>query len=345
MENPVDEGSRRISVDLPNQLIDRFDELKREWGLRGRGAVVRRLLEDLLGDETNLENSSVNNPGLSIQQDLKNSIENIPQSEYNETKALVLIGGNKSDFENQDPSIINDSGDSINLKSHINFSSKVINLPGFVQKRSENMRASLDSVEIEQDALVSTVNEKDLLNALKAASEHWINLYGQPPGETVVEASMIWLARDIWPRLEFTEGRYFTWSEANRCIKQYCSNWKYKSPSFERVIVIAGVLEDPFGTANLAQRTPTLIRRFVNRFKRSHNVTSFQTLESTMTVHGALKLLDLPTKAGASLTLLKIRDSYKLKAMTLHPDAGGSTDAMRQLNEAYQLLKELYRKT
>ena len=40
---------------------------------------------------------------------------------------------------------------------------------------------------------------------------------------------------------------------------------------------------------------------------------------------------------------IKIRDSYKSKALTLHPDAGGSTDAMRRLNEAYQLLKELYR--
>jgi hypothetical protein len=27
----------------------------------------------------------------------------------------------------------------------------------------------------------------------------------------------------------------------------------------------------------------------------------------------------------------------------VHPDSGGSTDAMRRLNEAYQMLKELYR--
>ena len=72
-------------------------------------------------------------------------------------------------------------------------------------------------------------------------------------------------------------------------------------------------------------------------------MTSFQTLESTMTVHGALKLLDLPTYAGASLTLIKIRDAYKEKALAYHPDAGGSTESMRRLNESYQLLKELYR--
>jgi hypothetical protein len=29
--------------------------------------------------------------------------------------------------------------------------------------------------------------------------------------------------------------------------------------------------------------------------------------------------------------------------MQSHPDAGGSTDGMRRLNEAYQMLRELYR--
>ena len=62
-----------------------------------------------------------------------------------------------------------------------------------------------------------------------------------------------------------------------------------------------------------------------------------------MTVHGALKLLELPTQAGASLTLNRIRIAYKAKAMSVHPDSGGSTEAMRKVNEAYQLLKDLYR--
>ena len=82
-----------------------------------------------------------------------------------------------------------------------------------------------------------------------------------------------------------------------------------------------------------------LIRRFVSRFKRSRKVTSFETLESTMTPHGALKQLELPTQAGQSRTLRSIRDAYKRKAL-IHPDSGGSTDAMRRLNEAYQMLKE-----
>jgi curved DNA-binding protein CbpA len=30
-------------------------------------------------------------------------------------------------------------------------------------------------------------------------------------------------------------------------------------------------------------------------------------------------------------------------ALQHHPDSGGSVEAMRRINEAYQLLKELYR--
>ena len=47
--------SRRISVDLPEHLIDEFDALKKEWGLRSRGAVFTRLLEYVLPNEDNDE--------------------------------------------------------------------------------------------------------------------------------------------------------------------------------------------------------------------------------------------------------------------------------------------------
>ena len=49
------EGVSRISVDLPSDLIDRFDELKDQWGLRRRGAVLERLLETLFDDNENQE--------------------------------------------------------------------------------------------------------------------------------------------------------------------------------------------------------------------------------------------------------------------------------------------------
>ena len=57
-----------------------------------------------------------------------------------------------------------------------------------------------------------------------------------------------------------------------------------------------------------------------------------------------LSLLKLSTSAGSAHTLNKIREAYKYKALEIHPDAGGSTDEMRKLNDAYQLLKNMYRK-
>ena len=39
------ESLKRISVDHPGDLVNRFDQLKEERGLRRRGAVFERLLE------------------------------------------------------------------------------------------------------------------------------------------------------------------------------------------------------------------------------------------------------------------------------------------------------------
>jgi hypothetical protein len=190
---------------------------------------------------------------------------------------------------------------------------------------------------------VPVVSFDHLTACCAKAINHWTNLYGSMPGATVLEAVMLWMARDIWPQLDGSEGRTFTWSQVNQSMRDVCADWAVQSPKFEHVIVAAAVLEDPFAAGSVEDRIPTLIRRFVNRFKRSRRVTSFETLESTMTLHGALRLLELPTQAGASLTLRSIRDAYKRKAIEAHPDAGGSTDGMRRLNEAYQMLRELYR--
>jgi curved DNA-binding protein CbpA len=53
--------------------------------------------------------------------------------------------------------------------------------------------------------------------------------------------------------------------------------------------------------------------------------------------------LELPTQLGQRVTLAEIREAYREMALRHHPDSGGSVEAMRQLNEAYQLLNELYR--
>ena len=342
MEPSEKETTRRISIDLPNKLIEKFDQLKKEWGLRARGAVLERLLEIVLSDEEegvdNTEEINFDNKVINTYQ-----TQNAISSEYNEETSLVLIQGeNNISLEEQ----IN-KGRSGSYEKRLNNNQKSqIDLPGFVRKKGEQLKSSLGSKKREskfEEPFLSSVKDVEVKSALKAANNHWLTLYGQAPKDTVVEAAMTWFAIDIWKQLEGTDQLPFTWTAANKLMAKYLATWEIKEPNFERIIVIAGVLEDPFGTNSLAQRMPSLIRRFVNRFKKSHKVTSFQTLESTMTVHGALKLLGLPTTAGSSLTLQKIRESYKQRALAFHPDAGGTTESMRRLNEAYQLLKELYR--
>ena len=126
-------------------------------------------------------------------------------------------------------------------------------------------------------------------------------------------------------------------------MMELVEGWSDAPASFERVVVTAGVVEDPFSAATLAIRIPTLIHRFAQRFRRKHKGTSFQTLEHTMTLQGALRLLEIPTQLGQRVTLAQIRDAYRELALRHHPDSGGSVETMRRLNEAYQLLKELYR--
>ncbi|WP_320676854.1 ribbon-helix-helix protein, CopG family [Prochlorococcus sp. MIT 1300] len=347
MAGAEEEVTRRISVDLPSHLVERFDELKREWGLRGRGAVLRRLLEEILPNETIDE---ITNESKEQGELVFNTVtEEVTDPKYDENQALVLIG-KKTNFGEtlEEISTFQRPIESKARKGLGASSDGGIDLPGFVRRKTDNLKQSLSPRIVEntykEDSVVPIVREKDVLNSLVIAKSHWINIYGQAPGDRVVEAAMIWLARDIWDQLDETQGRAFTWSIANQLMNKYFTEWGSRPPVFENIIVLAGILEDPFASDSLAKRIPTLIKRFVNRFKRSKTVTSFQTLESTMTVHGALKLLDLPTTAGASLTLCLIRDSYKAKALKSHPDAGGSTEEMRRLNEAYQLLKDLYRK-
>ena len=335
---------KRISIDLPIDLIDGVDRLRKEWGLRRRGQVFKRLLQVILPkdfDEELIENEQLdfnNNSNLESISDLA-GINNSKKEE----KALVIVGNKNIEIKNVAVPEAKANYVQTNKKDIV---STGIELPGFIRKQTTNLKRSLSkdkTFKNMEDTSITTIEIEDLLKAKDAAEKHWIYLYGQKPTESVIEASMIWLARDIWPNVDGTENIPFTWNAACKMLNSYCSEWNIDSPTFDDVVILAGALEDPFSTKNLRSRIPTLIRRFVNKFKRSQNVTSFQTLESTMTVHGALKLLGLPTKAGSSLTLSFIRDAYKDKALSNHPDAGGSNETMRKLNEAYQLLKDLYK--
>lgn len=388
-ERSASEGKRRLTADVSEASIQVIARLKAEWGLRNRGAVLDRLLSDLLARNQADQDSLEIDAGNLLQRDasafdprdrqageLVAAEENSPEPSraaaettgepdplsqrlsaaeappltvsepdpdalFNETGALVLVEREGSleaslDFDRPEH----------RQPSQPRHRPAGIELPGFVQRNSAQLRRSLNPparVDSSHGDVLPALADPDLEQALKTAAEHWFGLYGQPANEAVVEASMVWLARDIWTQSDQSEGEAFTWTLAQRLIAPCAPSWIEGPPTLERVIVLAGLLEDPFSASTLSLRIPTLIRRFVHRFRRRRNAASFQTLEHTMTLHGALKLLQIPIDSGQRLTLPLIREAYREMAMNHHPDAGGSVEMMRRLNEAYQLLKELYR--
>ena len=332
-----DSNNKRISIDLPEELISKFDQLRKEWGFRSRGPVIEKLLSELLEEEDYLPKT---------QQQTLDYSENETVNEYSnfdEKSALVLI---KSEFQEN----INKKSEkkiSTNNQENIEKPNLNINLPNFVDKKVKNLKRSINIDKTKQklnDIQINTIKENDLIKCRIEIISHWKKLYGTIPNEHIIEASMDWFCIDIWPNIDGTEHLPFTWSAANKLMSELCPFWSKQAPSLELVILMIGVLEDPFATSDLINRIPTLVRRFISRFKRKNKGNSFEALDSTMTVHGALKLLALSTAAGSAHTLNKIREAYKTKALETHPDSGGSTDEMRKLNEAYQLLKNLYRK-
>ena len=336
---------KRISANLPQALVNGLDELKSEWGLRSRGLVLERLLENIFEDIDSSNQDDEIISSLSIATSVEDKVD-INTSNYVEDKAIILIGNSDIDIGSknitQQKDYIKKTENSSKTKRN-----QGIDLPGFVNRKTNKIKRSLHKSKIKNkniDSFISTVKISEIHMSLEKCNSHWFSLYGNEPSENVIEAAMLWLARDIWPKIDGSDDNTFTWTGVNELMFQYCKDWESGTPCFNKIIVIAGVLEDPFSSNNLENRIPTLIRRFVNTFKRRQNVTSFQTIEATMTVHGALKLLDLPTQAGKSLSLSDIREAYKNKALINHPDSGGSTEIMRKLNEAYQLLKDLYKK-
>jgi hypothetical protein len=332
--------SQRIAVTLSTELVGQIDRLKIELGLRSRGRVLEQLLEELLSMEA--DDACGDERNESAVEDLGSAAGVI-----DEQAAIVLVGRSaikpsapareSSDGPGERP--LDDSGGQAR-------SGGGIDLPGFVSRRSREMRRDLHAnsgVAAAPLAPLPQISAADAQQALQEVSDHWRNLYGRDANATVVEAAMIWLARDIWPQCDQSDGKRFSWEASCRAMREVVPRWSDAPPSLERVIVSAGVLEDPFSASTLPLRIPTLIQRFMHRFRRRHQGTSFQTLEHTMTVQGALKQLNLPTDAGHAISLGQIREAYREMALNHHPDAGGSAEAMRRLNEAYQLLKELYR--
>ena len=51
MDEPAAKSWKRTSVELPTSMIEQLEQLRREWGLRHRGAVLERLLLQIFEGE------------------------------------------------------------------------------------------------------------------------------------------------------------------------------------------------------------------------------------------------------------------------------------------------------
>jgi len=266
--------------------------------------------------------------------------------ELDDNTAIVLIGSGSLSARDQKQVSSGTSG--IRSAAAAGGVGVGIQLPGFVRRQARAVKRSLAEqaapISEDRNAGLALIPAEAVQEALATAKQHWLEIYGTSPSDAAQDAALAWLARDIWPQSDHSDGRPFSWGLAQKVLLSFAPSWPVGDPSLDRVITAAGILEDPFGSSSLAVRVPTLITRFVQRQRSKHKrSTSFEAIDQSMTVHGALRLLQLPTIADRPYTLKEIREAYREQAQSHHPDAGGSADAMRRLNEAYQFLKERYR--
>jgi len=109
-------NTKRISIDLPENLVLKFDQLRKEWGLRARGPVIEKLLKELLlDDELILKNQqqSLNFESNQIDADFNN---------YHENCEIVLIESkldDKSESKLDNKAEYNDEKNKL-FKNHLN---------------------------------------------------------------------------------------------------------------------------------------------------------------------------------------------------------------------------------
>jgi hypothetical protein len=336
---------RRITLELSEELLKAIDAAKAQLGFRSRGPAVEQLLREVLETHDDEEDAGLSGIGDPLE---ASPVDN-QSDDDGESRAIVLIQSDLVALRDQEHVSDKIFGrDAISGAGVSRPRAKSgIQLPGFVRQQAREVQCSLRAEPRRDPAEqgLELLPASQLQDALATVQQHWQEVYGQAPSEAVTEAAMVWLARDIWPQCDPSDGRPFSWNLAQQVVCSFCPSWPEGDPSLERIVVAAGVLEDPFSGSSLCLRIPNLITRFVQRHRsRQKRTMSFEAIDHTMTVHAALRLLHLSTVADHPYSLKDIREAYREQAQCHHPDAGGSAEAMRRLNEAYQFLKERYRR-
>ena len=156
MNSPQKANTKRISIDLPEELISRFDQLRKEWGLRARGPVIEKLLIELLQEEDLIPKNQQQ------KLDFSGNQNNNEKPSIDENTALVLIKPEVKQKVKEIPlnnNILNNN--EIKEKPNSN-----ITLPNFVDKKVKNLRRSINSEKIKEkinDIQINTIKENELI--------------------------------------------------------------------------------------------------------------------------------------------------------------------------------------
>ena len=130
MNIPENSNTKRISIDLPEELISRFDQLRKEWGFRARGPVIEKILKELLQEDDLLPKNQQQEIDFN---EKKNNNENL---NIDENTALVLI---KSDIKKE----VNEISLNKRVSNNDQYKEKAnsnISLPNFVEKKSKKSK-------------------------------------------------------------------------------------------------------------------------------------------------------------------------------------------------------------
>ena len=135
MGDQSQETWKRTSLALPQQTVDHLERLRREWGLRHRGAVLERLLQQVFGDDDGEVGGDL------LPDDLESVAERRDdEGELNEQVALVLIGRGAIETLHSD-----DDSTTATDRQRTRGSGGGIDLPGFVRNRTSKLKRDLET--------------------------------------------------------------------------------------------------------------------------------------------------------------------------------------------------------
>ena len=137
MVEKSDQTRRRISLELSADLLAWIDGFKAEWGLRSRGDILERVLEQLVHGGPDGE---------------EDDNDQEPSGSLNETSAIVLINRDLVQLRDQERDqdgiteiglgqALRPQGSGVRAKPA---GSGGIDLPGFVRRQSAQLKRSLD---------------------------------------------------------------------------------------------------------------------------------------------------------------------------------------------------------